>query len=91
MKHNYETVVNYLELAYKNCDSSNESSDLKSIISQLINGFNKLIIKNKKRNNSRLGEAKSAKYAYPVETLQILEGLIEKEREKGKSNETIDN
>jgi hypothetical protein len=89
MKHNYDTVVNHLELAYKNCGLSNESDALKSVIKKLINSFNKLIIKNKKRINRELSEIKSVKYTHPKETLQLIEELIEKE--KGKSNETIDN
>jgi len=89
MKHNYESVVSHLELAYKNCDSSNESAPLRDLIKQLINSFNKLIIKNKKRTNKKLIENKSVKFPHPIETLQLIEELIEKE--KGKSNETTDN
>jgi hypothetical protein len=89
MKSNYETVVHHLELAYKNCASSNESEGLKIIIKNLIVGFNKLVDKNKKRVNRRLSEVRQPKYTNPKETLQLIEELIEKE--KGKLNETIDN
>ena len=88
MKH-YETVIHHLELAHKNCVSSNESEGLKSIIKNLIVGFSKLVAKNEKRVNRRLSEIKQPKYTNPKETLQLIEELIEKE--KGKSNETIDN
>jgi len=89
MKSDYETVIQQLELAYKNCGSSSESEGLKSIIKNLIVSFNKLIIKNERRVNRRLSEIKHPKYNYPKETLQLIEELIEKE--KGKSNETVDN
>jgi hypothetical protein len=89
MKHNYEAVIHYLELAHKNCMSSNESENLKSIIKNLIVGFNKLVAKNEKRVGRRLSEVRQPKYTNPKETLQLIEELIEKE--KGKSNETIDN
>lgn len=89
MKSNYETVIQHLESAYKNCGSSSESEGLKSIIKNLIVGFNKLIIKNERRVNRRLSEVRQPKYTNPKETLQLIEELIEKE--KGKSNETIDN
>jgi len=89
MKTNYETVVQHLELAYKNCGSSSESEGLKSIIKNLIVSFGKLLVKNEKRIDRRLSEAKQPKYYHPKETLQLIEELIEKE--KGKSNETIDN
>jgi hypothetical protein len=89
MKSNYETVIHHLELAYKNCDSSNESECLKSIIKNLILSFSKLAIKNERRVNRKLSEIRQPKYTNPKETLQLIEELIEKE--KGKSNETIDN
>lgn len=89
MKPNYETVIYHLELAYNNCSSSNESEGLKSIIKNLILSFNKLAIKNERRVNRKLSEIRQPKYTNPKETLQLIEELIEKE--KGKSNETIDN
>jgi hypothetical protein len=89
MKTNYKTVIQHLESAYKNCGSSSESESLKSIIKNLIVSFSKLVSKNEKRINRRLSETKQPKYYHPKETLQLIEELIEKE--KGKSNETIDN
>jgi hypothetical protein len=89
MKTNYNTVIQHLESAYKNCGSSSECESLKSIIKNLIVSFNKLASKNEKRINRKLSETKQPKYYHPKETLQLIEELIEKE--KGKSNETIDN
>lgn len=91
MENNYKMVIHYLELAHKNCRSSNESDNLKKIIKTLIFNFNKLTIKKKRRMNEKLVEIKQPKYTNPEETLKLIEQLIEKEKEKGKSNETIDN
>jgi hypothetical protein len=91
MKHNYDAVIHYLELAHRNCGSSNESENLKKIIRSLISNFDKLIIKNKRRVDRKLSEAKTKQFTYPQpeETLKLIEKLIE--TEKGKSNEIIDN
>lgn len=86
----YNTVVHHLELAYKNCGSSNESNALKNIIKNLISNFNKLTVKNKRRTDRKLSEVETnPRFLHPEETLQLIEKLIEKE--KGKSNEIIDN
>lgn len=76
---NYDNVIKYLQLALKECGTSNETENLRNLIRGTISGFDKLTKKYKKLALTKL-ENKNVKYTHPEQSLKLIEEWIEKEK-----------
>lgn len=76
---NYDNVIKYLQLALKECGTSNETESLRSLIRGVIAGFEKITKKHKKIALSKL-ENKKIQYTHPEQTLKLIESWIEEEK-----------
>jgi len=82
MTPNYEKIIYYLNLAYANCGDSFKAEDIKHSIKLLISNVNQLDIKNKNKIKKQQQEVNKPgnKYKYPVESIQVIDEMIEKEK-----------
>jgi hypothetical protein len=77
---NYNNVIKYLQLAYKNCEQSQETQNLKVLIKNIIVSFEKLVKKNEKKTQANKNESRKLQFINPEQTLKLIDSWIEEEK-----------
>jgi len=82
MTPNYEKIIHYLNLAHANCGDSFKIENIKHSIRSIVSDLNRLNTKNKNKIKKQKEELDkpSNKYKHPVESIKVIDELIEQEK-----------
>jgi hypothetical protein len=80
MTPDYEKIIHYLNLAHANCGDSFKIESVKHSIKSIISDLNRLNTKNKNKLKQKELDKPGNKYKYPVESVKVIDELIEQEK-----------